>query len=85
MKEYLCPVLGNYELGDPQSVVLMDNASTHMGDEIEKAINDVVAILVYGVPFSPHLNPIEYYFSQYRSHLKCNGKRMLHEWYVVDQ
>ena len=34
VKEYLCPVRVSYELGKPRSVVLMDNASTHMGDEI---------------------------------------------------
>ena len=85
MKEYLCHVLGNYELGDPRSAVLMDNASAHMGDEIKKVINDVGAILIYGAHFSPHLNPIEYNFPQYQFCLKRNDKRMLHEWYVVHQ
>ena len=64
VKEYLCPILGSYELGEARSVVLMDNASTHMSDEIEKAITATGAVLIYGAPFSPHLNPIEYYFSQ---------------------
>ena len=29
IKEYLCPVLGNFEMGEPRSVVLMDNTSAH--------------------------------------------------------
>ena len=81
--KFLCPVLGSYELGEPRSVVLMNNASTHMNDEITYAIAETGAILIYGAPFSPHLNPIEYYFSQYKSYLKRNDKRMLHDWYAV--
>ena len=63
IKNYSCPMLGNYERGEARSVVLVDNASTHMGDEIEAAIAMTDAILIYGAPFSPHLNPIEYYFA----------------------
>ena len=70
IKNYLCPMLGNYERGEARLVVLMDNASTHMGDEVEAAIAATGAILIYGAPFSPHLNPIEYYFACYKSYLK---------------
>ena len=45
VKNYLCPVLGNYERGEPRSIVYMDNASTHMADEVEDAIRGVGAIL----------------------------------------
>ena len=83
VKEYLCPILGDYQSGEQRSIVLMDNASTHMSDEIEKAITATGAILIYGAPFSPHLNPIEYYFSQYKSYLKRNDRRMLSDWYTV--
>jgi len=69
VKEYLCPILGNYQLGEPRSVVLMDNALTHMSDENEAEIGETGAILIYGAPFSPHLNPIEYYFACYKSYL----------------
>ena len=62
-------MLGNYDRGEARSVVLMDNASTHMSDEIEKAIESTGAILIYGAPFSPHLNPIELYFGIYKWHL----------------
>ena len=70
-------------MGEARYVVLMDNASTHMSDKIEKAITATGAVLIYGAPFSPHLNPIEYYFSQYKTYLKRNDRRMLADWYTV--
>ena len=83
VKEYICPVLGNYEHGEPRSVVLMDNASTHMNDEVEYAIRSTGAILIYSSPFSPHLNPIEPFFGMYKKYLKKNDKRMVVDWYSV--
>ena len=83
IKEYSCPVLGNYALGEERSVVLMDDASTHMSDDIEESIEATGEILVYGAPFSPHLNPIECYFSQYKLYLKKNDRQMMHDWYSV--
>ena len=76
VKEFLCPMLGNYKMGEPQSVVLMDNASTHMSDAVEEAITATGAVLIYSLPFSPPLNPIELYFGMYKSYLKKDDKRM---------
>ena len=83
VKEYLVPTLGRYELGEPRSVVMMDNASTHMSDEIQAAIENAGAVLIYGAPFSPHLNPIELYFGVYKKYIKRNGERMKANWYEV--
>ena len=83
VKNYLCPVLGNYEHGEPRSIVYMDNASTHMADEVEDAIRGVGAFLIYGPPYSPHLNPIEPFFGRYKAHLKRNEIRMLSDWHSV--
>jgi len=83
VKEYLVPVLGNYQHGEPRSVVMMDDESTHMSDEIQAVIEDVGAVLMYGVPFSPHLNPIKNYFSIYKKYIKRNGERMQHDWRAV--
>ena len=83
VQTYLCPMLGSYERGETRSVVMMDNASTHMRDEIEDAIRETGAILIYGAPFSPHLNPIEYYFANYKAYLKKNDRRMVGDWYSV--
>ena len=83
IKTYLCPVLGRYQYGEPRSVVFMDNAVTHMSHEVESAINDTGAVLIYGAPYSPHLNPIENYFFIYKVYLKRNQERMNHHWNVV--
>jgi transposase len=83
VKEYLCPVLGNYEFGEPRSVVILDNASTHMTEEVEEAITATGAALIYSAPYSPHLNPIENYFSLYKSYLKRNENRMHDDWLGV--
>ena len=67
VREYLCPILGDYERGEARLVVFIDNASTHMSDEVDNVIRDTGAILIYGAPFSSHFNPIEYYFGLYKS------------------
>ena len=61
----------------------MDNASTHMTAEVEIAIARTGATMIYGAPYSPHLNPIENYFSLYKKHLKCNCSRMHDDWQKV--
>ena len=40
-------------------------------------------MLICGALFSPHLNPINYYFSQYKSYLKRNDRRMLVDWHSL--
>ena len=47
VEKSLCPVLGNYNAGEPRSVVLLDNASTHMS-LIEKR----GSTLLYTAPYS---------------------------------
>ena len=77
VNEYLVPVLGRYEHGEPRSVVLMDNASTHMSLEVENAILNAGAILIYSPPYSPEFNPIENYFVLYKAYIKRNEQRLL--------
>lgn len=83
VRKYLCPVLGNYANGEPNSVLLLDNASTHMQDEVVEAIEACGAVIIYGAPYSPHLNPIEKYFSVYKSYLKRNHRRIENDWRTV--
>ena len=54
MKEYICPVLENYEHGEQKTVVLMDNASTRISDEVEDVIRATKTFLIYAAPHSPH-------------------------------
>ena len=83
-RNYTCPVLGDYLHREAQSVVLMDNDSTNMSDEIEEAIQDAGAVLVYSPPYSLHLNPIENFFVC----IKNVAKRVTHDgarcpWYAL--
>ena len=83
VKEYLCPVLGNFRLKEPRSVVLLDNASTHMSDDVVDAIRSTGAQIIYAAPYSPDLNPIENYFSVYKAHLKKYSNEMKMNWRSV--
>lgn len=66
----LAPKLGNYKKGEPNSIVVMDNASTHMDPRVKAAIKKKGARLLYLPPYSPDLNPIEKMFSVYKASLK---------------
>ena len=59
VKENLCPILGSYQLGEARSVVLMQNTSTCVSDNIEKVITATCASIIYSALFSSYLNPIE--------------------------
>lgn len=70
VEQKLVPVLGSYLLGQPRSIVVLDNASIHLDDRILDAVTQKGALLVYQSAYSPDLNPIETCFHQYKSHLK---------------
>ena len=38
VETFLCPVLGNYERGEPHSVVIMDNCSIHTDPRVKALI-----------------------------------------------
>ena len=60
VEEKLVPTLGNYALGEPRSVVIMDNATIHAG--VRDLIEGAGAKLIYLSAYSPELNPIELMF-----------------------
>jgi hypothetical protein len=70
VREHLVPILGSYAECEPNSIVIMDNASTHMSREVANMIESTGAYLLYSAPYSPDLSPIEYLFSVYKSNLK---------------
>lgn len=47
-----------------ESVVVMDNASFHKGEEMQKMIKEAGHTLLYLPPYSPDLNPIEKKWAQ---------------------
>jgi transposase len=70
IRDSLVPTLGNFFNGERRSIVVMDNASTHNSEEIHNLITQAGAILILQPTHSPDLNPIEFCFHQYKSHLK---------------
>jgi transposase len=53
------PLWGNFEKGEPHSIVILDNASIHMDEEIVSLIQSKGAYILYTAAFSPAINPIE--------------------------
>ena len=47
-----------------KSVVIMDNASFHKGETMQKALKEAGHTLLYLPPYSPDLNPIEHKWAQ---------------------
>ena len=70
LEEKLIPVLGNYALGEPRSLVLIDNATIHHDDEIVEMIRASGAEIVYLSPYSPDFNPIEFFFLYIQNGIK---------------
>ena len=85
VEHHLVPVLGNSARAEPNSIVVMDNASIHNSGKIRRMIEGAGALLVYTAPYSPEYNPIEYYFGEYKKSLKRNSYRMGYEWFKVHQ
>jgi len=76
--EKLIPTLGKYHLGQPRSIMVMDNASIHrdIRDLIEAP--EVGAKLIYLSAYSPELNPIELMFGLYKVSLRRSPQNEPH-------
>ncbi len=57
------------------ATVVWDNSSIHKGKEIEQAIIDAGAKLIYLPPYSPDFNPIENFWSKVKNILRSIGAR----------
>ena len=85
---WVVPVLGNYEKEEPNSIVLMDNASIHhkLRDRLmTMAWQEKKAIVLFTAPYSPDINPIEYFFSVYKAYLKREHNRPKEDLLYVHQ
>jgi len=59
----------------PGDIVIMDNLSSHKGEEVRIMIEAANAELRYLPPYSPDLNPIEQAFSKLKAHLRKHAER----------
>lgn len=57
---------------EPKSVLVMDNASFHHSDTIERLCAEAGVKLLYLPPYSPDLNPIEEFFVELKAFIKRN-------------
>ena len=83
LEECLVPVLGKYEFFEPNSIVVMDNASIHNSVRVKEIIEGAGALLVYTAPYSPEINPIEYMFGEYKKALKRHSNQPGYDWIAV--
>jgi hypothetical protein len=82
VEQKLCPVLWSYDLAEPHSVVIMDNASQHHSDIVCELIESTGVWIIYLPPYSPNLNPIELMFGNYKMLLKHHHSI---DWLVAHQ
>lgn len=57
---------------NPNSVVILDNASIHHTDGVVQALQSIGVLVHFLPPYSPDLNPIDEAFSKVKADLKAN-------------
>ncbi|XP_078355939.1 uncharacterized protein LOC144640731 isoform X1 [Oculina patagonica] len=70
LRHFILPHVGRFALGEPNSVVVMDNARIHDSNECIRMIRERGGIVVFLPPYSPDLSPIEEAFGTAKSWLK---------------
>ena len=71
VEQALVPCLQQFNGVNPNSVVVMDNASIHHAENAVQLIQNAGAIVQFLPPYSPDFNPIEEAFSKVKSVLKA--------------
>ena len=66
VNDRLIPTLGLRALGEPRSIVVLDNATIHKDVRIQNAIEASGAEVIWTAAYSPDLNPIERCFALYK-------------------
>jgi transposase len=59
---------------EPNSVLIMDNASFHRSEKIQQMCAAAGVRLLYLAPYCPRLNPIEEFFAEVKAFMKSNWK-----------
>jgi len=76
VEQFLAPVINPFDGVNPNSVVVLDNASIHHVDRVVQAIQTKGAMVHFLPPYCPDLNPIEESFSKVKSVLKANEEAL---------
>jgi transposase len=72
----LLPMCGRWP--EPNSVLVMDNASFHQGASIKELCEEAGVMLFFLSPYSPDLNPIEELFSQLKAFIRRHWRKQAH-------
>jgi transposase len=72
----LLPMCGRWP--EPNSVLVMDNASFHQGSSIKGLCEEAGVMLFFLSPYSPDLNPIEEFFSQLKAFIRRRWRKQAH-------
>ena len=78
----ILPHIGNAELGEPNSVIVIDNASLHWGDDEDGSTVNQLDVLIrskggrllYTPPFCPRANACEDFFKAMNDVIKRDEK-----------
>ena len=70
IEDYIVPVIGKIEFNEPNSIVVLDNASVHYSPRVVQLIEEAGGYVLFLPPFSPDFNPIEKMFQVYKARLK---------------
>ena len=70
----LLPKLQPFNVVNPCSVVVLDNASIHHASDMLPYVRNAGCLVYFLPPYSPDLNLIEYLFSKVKSVLKANDQ-----------
>lgn len=68
----LLPLLMPFNGQNPNSIVILDNASIHHVDQVVELITSVGALIRFLSPYSPDMNPIEELFAEIKQYLQAN-------------
>jgi transposase len=61
----------------PGDIVVMDNLSSHKSQAVREIIEAAGAKVLYLLPYSPDLNPIEQAFAKLKAHLRAAEERSI--------
>ena len=67
------PFMMPFDGVNPRSILIMDNASIHHGDQVLDVVDNADCLLWFLPAYSPDMNPIEEVFSQVKRSLQKNA------------